>query len=107
MRPSRDGLRYVPDVAAEVSLDVNKHPNPRTDPAVKAPLQSVPRRENERWYDEFHDRGEGTLADGYSLAQLASAVSNRPMRSYSRPEGHDRPSPRERDATTLQQTRGY
>ncbi|KAN0075171.1 hypothetical protein V8E54_007782 [Elaphomyces granulatus] len=33
----------------------------------------APRREKERRYEEYHDRGD-TLADGYSLTQLASAV---------------------------------
>jgi hypothetical protein len=53
---------------------VNPNPNPRANPAVKALVQSVPRRENERRYEEFHDRGEGTLVDGYSLHQLGGAV---------------------------------
>jgi hypothetical protein len=60
--------------AVQSSHGINPFPNPRADPAVKALVQSVPQRENERRYEEYHDRGEGTLADGYSPAQLANAV---------------------------------
>jgi hypothetical protein len=41
----------------QASYGINPHPNPRADPAVKALVQSVPRRENERRYEEYHDRG--------------------------------------------------
>ena len=42
--------------------------------SLKTPLIPLPRRENERRYEEYHDWREGTLVGGYSLTQLASAV---------------------------------
>jgi hypothetical protein len=58
----------------QASLGINNNPSPRADPGVKALTQNVPRQETEHRYEEYHDRGEGTLADGYNLAQLANAV---------------------------------
>ena len=59
----------------QASHGINPHPNPRADSAVKALVQSVPRRmSGGTVYEEYHDRGEGTLVDGYTLTQLANAV---------------------------------
>ena len=58
-------ISYVTALTAlwseQASHGINHHPNPRADPAVMALVQSVPRRENERRYEEYHDRGEGTM----------------------------------------------
>ena len=71
-------ISYVTALTAlwsvQASKGKNPYPNPRADPAVRALVRGVPRRETERRYEEYDDRGEGTMIDGYSLTQLASAV---------------------------------
>jgi hypothetical protein len=69
-------MSYVTTLTSlwSIQASLNNNPSPRADPGVKALTQSVPRQETEHRDEEYHDRGEGTLADGYNLAQLANAV---------------------------------